>query len=80
MIFIGMHPRTARKIIENNEELNMAELAEAILEEKKREPKRNHIPSMAKSQAAFHRVQHRKQEEIVWRQRLANVWNKQKHP
>lgn len=75
-----MHPRTAKKIIENDEELNVAELAEAILEDKKREPKRKHIPSMARSQAAYHRIQHRKQEEIAWRQEVEKVWKRKKRP
>jgi hypothetical protein len=75
-----VHPKTAKAIIANDEELNIGELAEAILEDKKREPKRKHIPSQARSQEAYHRIQHRKQDEISWRNAVAKVWDKQKRP
>lgn len=74
---MGMHPKTAKSIIANEEEINIAELAEAILEEKSREVKKR-PPSQARSQEAYHRIQHRKRDEISWRQQLVKVWDKTK--
>lgn len=73
-----MHPRTVKKILENDEELNIGEMAEAILEDKKHEPKRTHVPSMARSQQAYQRMKAREQEQIAWRNAVAKHWSKQK--
>jgi len=73
-----MHPRTVKKILENEDELNIAEMAEAILEDKKREPKKIHIPSMVKSQQAYRQLKAREQEEIAWKNKFAKYWLKQK--
>ena len=73
-----MHPRTVKKILEDKEELNIGKMAEAILEEKKREPKRKHIPSSTRQIEAWQRIQAKEKEKIAWRNRVAKVWPKQK--
>jgi hypothetical protein len=72
-----VHPKTAKAIIADEEELNIGELAEAHLEDKKREVKKR-PPSQARSQEAYHRIQHRKKDEFVWKQQLAKVWERLK--
>ena len=73
-----MNPRKAKKILESDEDLNIAELAEAVLEDKKHEPKRKHIPSMDRSHKAWVEIQKREQKLAVFRKRLAKVWPSKK--
>ena len=73
-----MHPRTAKRIIDDDQELNIAELAEAILEDKKHEPKRKHKSAEARSQEAYHRIQRHKHDELALRNEFAKAWNKRK--
>lgn len=73
-----MHPRTVKKILEDEAELDIGQMADAILEDKKREPKKKHIPSMSRSLNAYRNIQAKEQEKIAWRNQVAKVWSKRK--
>jgi hypothetical protein len=75
---MDMHPRTVKKILEDEEDLDIGQMAGAILEEKKREPKKKHIASSTNQIHAYRNIQAMEQEKIAWRNRLAKVWPKQK--
>lgn len=69
-----MDPKTAKRILSNDEELDIAKLAEAHAEEQKREKKRKHIPSMQRSLSAYLRKKAKEKEEEAWRQKVAKIW------
>lgn len=73
-----MHPKTVKKILENEEELDIGQMAEAILQDKEREPKKKHIPSVSRQLHAWQHIQGIEKEKIAWRNRLAKVWPKKK--
>jgi hypothetical protein len=73
-----MHPRTVKKILEDEEELDLAQMADAILEEKRREPKKNHIASTTRQIHAYRNIQAKQQDQVAWRNRVKKVWPKQK--
>jgi len=61
-----------------DEELNIGELAEEILKEKAKEPKKKHIPSVKRALDAYHKKKAKEQKEFAWRKQLSKVWPKQK--
>lgn len=69
-----MHPSTIKKILTDEENIDVAKLAEATIEDKKREVKQNHVSSMARSRIAYAKKIKREQEEISFRQKLSKVW------
>jgi len=73
-----MHPRTVKKILEDEEELNIGDMAGAILEEKKREPKKKHISSKNRQIEAYRNKQAKEQEKVAWKNQLAKIWPKKK--
>ena len=73
-----MHPKTAKKVLEDDEVLDIGAMAEAILEEKKREPKKKHISSTTRQIAAYRNKQAKEQEKVAWKNQLKKVWPKQK--
>lgn len=73
-----MHPRTVKKVLEDEDNLDIAKMADAVLEEKKREPKKKHITSTTNQIMAYRTIQAKQQEEVAWKNRLAKVWPKQK--
>jgi len=71
-----MHPRTAKKILDDDDNFDVAEIADALAEKAKQ--KENPIPSRARSLSAFLRKQLKEREEIEWKRAFAKVWNKKK--
>lgn len=71
-----MHPRTAKKILEDDDNFDVAKVAEALAE--KQRQKEKHIPSRGRALSAFLRKQLKEREEIEWRRAFAKVWNKKK--
>jgi len=75
-----MHPKTVKKILEDEEQLDLAQMAGAILEEKKHEPKKKHIPSLKRSLQAYRNLQAKEQAKVAWREKVKKVWPKQNPP
>jgi hypothetical protein len=73
-----MHLKTAKKILADEETIDIAETAEAILEEKKHEKKKR-PPSVARVLDSWNRKRARIKETEEIRQALAKVWNKRKN-
>ena len=71
-----MHPRTAKEILANDEELDIAALAEANLEVKKHPTKP--VPSVKRALAAWQRKRIRIKEEEEIKRAVAGVWKKRK--
>lgn len=71
-----MKPSKAKQIIENDEEMDLLQMAEAVLELERRKPKRKKKdPNIGwlKKQAI-------EKEENLRRWKVAQVWNKYKNP
>jgi hypothetical protein len=74
-----MQEKTIRKILDNDEDLNIEDMAKAILDEKKREEKKKkRIPSTRNSIIAWNKIKIKQREEEALRQRIAKVWPENK--
>ena len=73
-----MHSRTAKKILTNDDELNIGLMAEAHAEVQRLETnKKKRAPSMQRSLSAWMRLKARDQSEEAWRQKVKKVWDSQ---
>lgn len=70
-----MNIKEAREILSNDDELDIAKLAAAHLEEQKHQPK-NHAPSMSRSLVAWSKLKIKRQQEEIWRRRVRDALNK----
>jgi len=73
-----MHPKTARKIIDNDEELDIALMAEAHLVLRRLEEKHPRIPSKSKSLNAWANLKKKLQSDEIWRRQVMKVWDNNK--
>lgn len=71
-----MHPRTAKKILDDDDNFDVAMVAEALAEQQKEKEKP--IPSKSRALSAFLRKKLKEREELEWRKTFAKVWNKKK--
>ena len=71
-----MQEKTIQKILNDEETLDLVKAAEAILDDKKREEKRNR-PRVKKTALQKWREKQKAADE-AFRQRVAKVWNKNK--
>jgi hypothetical protein len=75
-----MHRKTAQKILDDDDTINIEMLAAAHAEEQKRQRKSKKAPSIQRSLSAWDKLKARNQAEEGWRQKVAKVWNKKKSP
>ena len=73
-----MNIRKARRIVENDGDVNMVELAEALLEVADAKAKSKPIPSHKRAVNAWLSKKARDKAEEKRRKDLVNVWNKYK--
>jgi hypothetical protein len=75
-----MNFRQAKKILDNDKELNLELLAQAHIEEQKRANKRRKgTPGgMQRSFDAWIKLKAREKAEEIWRQRIAKAWKRVK--
>jgi hypothetical protein len=71
-----MQKRTIKKILDDEDTIDIAKTAEAVLQENKR--KVTKVPSRINSLRAWNKFRKKKQDETLRRQKLAEVWNKYK--
>jgi len=71
-----MHRKTAQKILEDDDTINIELLAAAHAEEQKHQRKSKKAPSIQRSLAAWDKLKSQAQDEEGWRQRVAKVWKK----
>ena len=72
-----MHIRTAQKILDDENSLNIELLAQAHTEKQKQEAKNDRrLPTKQRSMAAWIRLKTRRQNEEAWRQTVREVWDK----
>lgn len=71
-----MTPQKAKAVLNNNEVWDIAELADAIQEDKRQQSKPKHIPSRARSQDAYAHKKLREAQLAEFRERLKKVWPK----
>lgn len=70
-----MNIKEAREILSNDEELDIAKLAEAHLEEQKHEIK-THVPSLRRSLVAWSKLKIKRRDEEIWRRRVRDALKK----
>ena len=74
-----MHLKTAHAIIDNDEEMNIADLAAAHSEIKKHEEKKKK-PSKGGSSAGWNKLKEIERSEFIKREAFAKVWDRLKTP
>ena len=73
-----MRPSTVKKVLADEETLDIAKTAEAVRESKRLQEKKDKPTSPANSLRAYMLWLARNKEEEVFRQKLKEVWNKRK--
>lgn len=73
-----MHPLRARKVLSDEETLNVAEHAEAVQQDAKTRAKKDKPRDPANSVKAHYEWLGRQQAKEAWRQKLKDAWNKHK--
>jgi hypothetical protein len=73
-----MHPQTAKKILADEDTLDVAKTAEAVREDARLRVKKDKPTSQANSIKAHQAWLAREYEKESFRQRLAKIWNKRK--
>ena len=73
-----MHPKTVRKVLADEETLDIAKTAEAVQENARRRKKQDRLTSERNSARAHTAWLIRQHEKECFRQRLAEIWNKRK--
>jgi hypothetical protein len=71
-----MHRKTAQKILEDDESLDINLLAQAHAEEQSHKKKRP--PSIERSLAAWSKLKTNEQNAEGWRRKVKKVWEKKK--
>ena len=73
-----MHPKTVRKVLADEETLDIAKTAEAVQENARRRKKQDIRTSQLNSARAHAAWLTREHERESFRQKLAKVWNRRK--
>jgi hypothetical protein len=73
-----MHPATAKKVLANEETLDIAKTAEAVREDKRLREKKDKPTSQANSLRAHMLWLARHKEKEMFRQKVREIWNKRK--
>ena len=73
-----MHPLTVRKVLADEETLDIAKTAEAVQENARRLPKKDKLTSRLNSSRAHSAWLTRQHEKESFRQKVAKIWNKRK--
>lgn len=73
-----MRPSTVKKVLADEETLDIAKTAEAVRENKRLQEKKDKATSPANSLRAYMAWKARIKEKEVFRQNLKRVWNKRK--
>ena len=73
-----MHPKTVRKVLADEETLDIEQTAEAVREDARRRQKKDRTNSQLNSARAHSAWLTRQHEKEKLRQKLKEVWNKRK--
>lgn len=73
-----MHPQTVKKVLADEETLDVAKTAEAVMEDKRRRDKKDKPKTPANSARAYVAWLAREREKDEFRKKFAKVWNKRK--
>jgi hypothetical protein len=73
-----MHPATVKKVLSNEETLDVAQTAEAVREDIRRRQKKDKPTSLANSLRAHMAWKARQKEKEEFRQKLKEIWNRRK--
>ena len=73
-----MNPQKAKSILNNDDELDIAKLAEAHAEQQKHMKPKKRSGSMQRSLTAWMKLKDKEKIEEGWRQRVARAWDKTK--
>ena len=73
-----MHPQTAKKILADEETLDVAKTAEAVREDARLRKRKDKPTSVANSIRAYMAWNARNKEKEMFRQKLKEIWNKRK--
>lgn len=73
-----MHPQTVKKVLADEETLDVAKTAEAVMEDKRRRDKKDKPKTHENSARAYVAWLAREREEDEFRKKVAKVWNKRK--
>lgn len=73
-----MHPNTAKKVLADEDTLDIGKTAEAVIEDRRLRDKKDKPKSKINSLRAHTAWLHRQQDKEVLRQKLKQIWNKHK--
>ena len=74
-----MNSKKAKRIIEDDVDLNIAELAEAVPEYKKKNTHKNPLKSLMKSRESYLKIKNLEIKDKAWQQKVAEVWKYRQH-
>ena len=73
-----MHPATVKRVLTDEETLDVAETAKAVREDARLRKKKDKITSQANSLRAYMAWKVRNKDKEVFRQKVKAIWNKRK--
>jgi hypothetical protein len=71
-----MHPKQIRKVLDDEETFDVAQAAEAVIEDNRIREKKDKPKSREASLAAFQAHKARKQDDEAFRQSVAKAWKR----